>query len=104
MPLIWTRQRLILDIQNKMTDLNVLNNTEQPVVDKPKEQERINVSNIPPKSIGERELQDTVIIKKMTTTERDAIASPVDGTVIYNLTTLKLNFYNGSAWAVVTSV
>lgn len=87
-----------------MADINVLNNTEKSFVNKPKKQERINVNNIPPRSIGQREIDDTLIIRKLTTTERDAVASPVDGTVIYNSTTAKLNFYNGSSWAVVTSV
>lgn len=41
---------------------------------------------------------------RMTSTQRDAIASPVAGLVIYNSTTNKLNFYNGSAWEAVTSV
>jgi hypothetical protein len=37
----------------------------------------------------------------MTTTERDAISSPAEGSVIYNTTTNVLNFHNGSAWAAV---
>lgn len=41
----------------------------------------------------------------MTTTARDALgaADKVAGSIIYNTTTNKLNFYNGSAWEVVTS-
>ncbi len=35
--------------------------------------------------------------------KRDAIATPAAGLVVYNTTTNKLNFYNGSAWEVVTS-
>lgn len=31
-------------------------------------------------------------------------ASPIEGMLIYNSATNKLNFYNGSAWEVVTSV
>jgi len=38
-----------------------------------------------------------------TTTERDNISGPVAGVMIYNTTTNKLNFYNGSAWEAVTS-
>lgn len=41
---------------------------------------------------------------KMTTTERDAIASPVAGLIVYNTTLNKLNLYNGTAWELVTSV
>lgn len=37
-----------------------------------------------------------------TTTERDNL-TPTAGLIIFNSTTSKLNFYNGSAWAAVTS-
>jgi len=40
---------------------------------------------------------------RMTTAQRDAIATPPAGLMIYNTTTNKLNFYNGTAWEVVTS-
>ena len=36
---------------------------------------------------------------RMTTTQRDAIASPTEGMVIYNLTTHNLDFHNGTSWA-----
>ena len=39
----------------------------------------------------------------MTTTQRNAIATPLAGVMIYNNTTNKLNFYNGTAWEQVTS-
>jgi len=39
----------------------------------------------------------------MTTAQRNLIATPVAGVVIYNNSTNKLNFYNGSAWEAVTS-
>jgi hypothetical protein len=39
----------------------------------------------------------------MTTAQRDAITSVPAGLMIYNTTTNKLNFYNGSAWEAVTS-
>jgi len=38
---------------------------------------------------------------RMTTTERNAIVSPVAGLVIYNTTTNVLNFYNGTTWGAV---
>lgn len=38
-----------------------------------------------------------------TTTERDALTALVAGQTVYNETTNKLNFYNGSAWEAVTS-
>lgn len=37
---------------------------------------------------------------RMTTPERDAISSPATGLVIFNTTTNRLNFYNGSAWQI----
>jgi hypothetical protein len=40
---------------------------------------------------------------RMTTAQRDAIASPATGLMIYNTTTAKINFYDGTAWRVVTS-
>ncbi len=40
---------------------------------------------------------------RMTTTQRDAISAPAEGLEIYNLTTHKKNFWDGSAWRVVTS-
>jgi hypothetical protein len=39
----------------------------------------------------------------LSTTARDAIASPVARMIIYNTTTNKINVYTGSAWEVVTS-
>ena len=38
-----------------------------------------------------------------TTTEINALASPVTGHVVYNITLAKLCFYNGSSWQQVTS-
>ena len=38
---------------------------------------------------------------RMTTTQRDAIASPTAGMVIYNSTTNVLNFHNGTIWGAV---
>ncbi len=40
---------------------------------------------------------------RMTTTDRDNISTPAAGLTIYNTTTNKLNFYNGSSWEAVTS-
>ena len=41
--------------------------------------------------------------RKVTTTQRDALEAVAEGTMVYNLTTHKLNVYTGSAWEVVTS-
>lgn len=40
---------------------------------------------------------------RMTGVQRDAIATPAAGLMVYNTTTNKLNFYNGTAWEAVTS-
>jgi hypothetical protein len=40
---------------------------------------------------------------RMTTTERNAIASPAAGLMIYNTTTAKLNVYT-TAWEAITSI
>jgi hypothetical protein len=40
---------------------------------------------------------------RMTTTERDTISSPIQGLIVFNTTTAKLNFYNGTDWKEVTS-
>jgi hypothetical protein len=44
-----------------------------------------------------------VKLPSYTTTQRDALASPAAGWTIFNSTTGKLNFYDGSAWRAVTS-
>jgi hypothetical protein len=44
-----------------------------------------------------------VILPRMTSAQRDAIASPVAGLEIYNTSTNKKNLYTGSAWEQVTS-
>jgi hypothetical protein len=38
---------------------------------------------------------------RMTTTQRDNIASPTEGMVIFNITTHVLNYYGTAAWAAV---
>jgi hypothetical protein len=45
----------------------------------------------------------SLILAKLTSTQRDAISSPATGLMIYNTTTNKLNFFDGSAWEAVTS-
>jgi phosphotransferase system HPr-like phosphotransfer protein len=39
-----------------------------------------------------------LLIPRMTTAQRDGIASPANGLQVYNTTTSQLNFYNGSSW------
>lgn len=40
---------------------------------------------------------------KMTTTQKNAISSPAEGLVVYDITLHKLCVYNGSTWETVTS-
>jgi hypothetical protein len=44
-----------------------------------------------------------VLLPRMTTAQRDGIASPAEGLIIYNLTTHKLNIRTASAWEAFTS-
>lgn len=41
------------------------------------------------------------LMPRMTETQRDAITSPATGLEVYNTTTNKINFYNGTAWSEV---
>jgi len=54
-----------------------------------------------------RDTLDVVILPSMTTTQRNAVASPAGGSLIFNVTTGKLNFWNSTAatpaWEAVTS-
>jgi hypothetical protein len=55
-----------------------------------------------------RDENDVVILPSMTTTQRNAYATPVGGSLIFNVTTGKLNFWNSTAaipaWEEVTSL
>ncbi|HLO43642.1 MAG TPA: hypothetical protein VK175_04860 [Leadbetterella sp.] len=44
-----------------------------------------------------------VLIPRMTTIERDAIVLPIAGLMIYNSSTNRFNFWNGSSWLVLNS-
>ena len=44
-----------------------------------------------------------LVLPSKTTTQRDAMPNVEAGTIIYNSTTQKVNYWNGSAWAVITS-
>jgi hypothetical protein len=39
-----------------------------------------------------------ILFPRMTTEQRDAIVTPPNGLTVYNITTSKLNIYNGTAW------
>jgi len=66
----------------------------------------IGIGESSPDSAALLELSSTTkgfLPPRMTTTQRDAISNPPAGLMIYNTTTNKLNFYNGTAWEEVTS-
>lgn len=44
-----------------------------------------------------------VVLHGYTTAERDALVDPLEGLVIYNTQTNKLNFRTAAAWEAVTS-
>ena len=43
-----------------------------------------------------------LILPRLNNTQRNGIASPMTGTLVYNSQTNKLNFYNGTAWRALT--
>jgi len=45
-----------------------------------------------------------IAFTKLTTSQRNALSSPIQGQVIFNTETSVLEFYNGSAWAKVSAV
>jgi len=55
-----------------------------------------------------RDTLDVVILPSMTTTQRNAVTSPAGGSLIFNTSTGKLNFWNSTAvtpaWEAVTSI
>ena len=59
----------------------------------------LSVSDVTPKAALEVvSTTSGILFPRMTTTQRDAISSPVNGTVIYNLTTDKLQVRSAGAW------
>jgi len=47
-------------------------------------------------------ISKNLILPKYTTTERNNL-NAIEGEIIYNTSTNKINFYNGSSWEVITS-
>lgn len=44
-----------------------------------------------------------VMLPRMTTAQKNAIPSPTEGMIVYDLTLTKLCFFNGATWQTVTS-
>lgn len=66
----------------------------------------LSVGNTSPYAAAKVQIDSTTkgfLPPRMTTTQRNAISSPPAGLMIYNSSTNKLNFYNGTAWEAVTS-
>jgi hypothetical protein len=61
----------------------------------------INADNTAPATSAMLDVKSTLkgmLIPRMTTAQRDAIASPDNGLMIYNTTTSTFFYYNGVAW------
>ena len=59
---------------------------------------RVKVNKIEARSGNNVAFEDPMQLKSVTTTQRDALSSPQAGDTIYNTTTSKIEFYDGSAW------
>ena len=58
---------------------------------------QLKVNTIAKSSGNNIAMQDSLNLKSYTTTQRDALTSAA-GDMIYNSTTSKVQFYNGSSW------
>ena len=61
----------------------------------------INIDGSAPAASAMLDVQDTargMLLPRLTTAERDAIANPADGLVIYNTDLKSLNYFNGTIW------
>lgn len=66
----------------------------------------ISSTSITPDASSILEMRTTskgVLIPRMTSAERDLISLPANGLMIYNTSTSRFNFYNGSAWVILVS-
>tara|TARA_B110000902_G_C14246833_1_gene564596 strand:+ start:113 stop:1438 length:1326 start_codon:yes stop_codon:yes gene_type:complete len=66
----------------------------------------ISSTSITPDASSILEMRTTtkgVLIPRMTAAERDLISLPANGLLIYNTSTSRFNFYNGSTWVIFVS-
>ena len=64
-------------------------------------EEKITLSTYYPAPYGDYEeltVETEFLPPRMTTSERDTITSPPNGSIIYNTVTHKINFRNASGW------
>lgn len=59
------------------------------------------VGGVPGAILAVNSTTQGVALPRMTTTQRDAISTPATGLLIYNITTLQLEDYDGTVWAAV---
>ena len=67
---------------------------------------RVGIGTLTPNASAITEMSSTTqgfLKPVMTTTQRDAIATPAAGLEIFNTSTAKMNFYDGDVWKVITS-
>lgn len=68
------------------------------------DQGNVGIGTITPKAVLEvASTTSGFLPPRMSQSQRDAIASPAEGLVIYNLTTHKLNVFTGSVWETIMS-
>jgi hypothetical protein len=68
---------------------------------------KICVGGNPAASTAMLEMQSTtkgLLPPRMTTTQKNAISSPAEGLIVYDLTLHKLSIYTGSVWETITSL
>jgi hypothetical protein len=68
---------------------------------------RIGINNIAPDASAQLDVSSTTkgfLPPRMTTSQKNAISSPAEGLVVYDLTLHKLCIYTGSAWETITSL
>lgn len=63
----------------------------------------VGFADIPSARLAVNSTSEGFLTPRMTTSQRDAIANPAEGLEIYNLTTHKKNFFNGTSWEQITS-
>ena len=65
---------------------------------------KVGINTISPNASAQVDIASTTggfLPPRMTGAQRDAIGTPAAGLIVYNTTSNKLNFYNGSAWRAV---
>jgi len=87
-------------------DFRVSGQTDAELVFVDASEDNIGFGTSTPDSSAKVEINSTTqgfLPPRMTTVERDAITTPAGGLMVFNTTTSKMNFYNGSVWEEITS-